>query len=455
MVNGHRAGSSSSMIRRISAILGAAAAIGAIGAFAGCGELAAPEPGVPLETPGTRPLAVTNVTTGGAFDVDGFQIALDGSLAGPTDLNETVSLWNLTSGPHTVALTGVAPNCKVDAASQIITIGAEPTEPVRFEVVCTAPSELASLRVLFARRAWSAAAPRTSMIAAMNADGGGRIQLTSGSFNDYGPDPSPDGSRILFMRDDPNDGAPLPDIHLITVDGSNEVLLRGPAYDPDWSPAGDHFAFIAQGSHWGGPVMVARSDGAGVIRLTGQNPLMEEASPAWSPDGKRLAFVRVELGPGGASGGVWVMNADGSNATQISGVADRPVWSPDGKRIAFSDTDARGNSRIVSINADGSALGVQLRVPSVSRLAVDDWSADGRFLLFSAESLRSPRSDLYLLDLRTGATTRLTADGVYNIDGVFWHGEPEQAPAKRNIRDEGGMHGPSPRRVHRRFTRRP
>jgi Tol biopolymer transport system component len=70
--------------------------------------------------------------------------------------------------------------------------------------------------------------------------------------------------------------------------------------------------------------------------------------PAWSPDGRRIAFEQ--------SGDIYAINVDGSSQTNLTtNPADDtfPVWSPDGRQIAFiSERD--GNKEIYVMNADGS-----------------------------------------------------------------------------------------------------
>ena len=83
----------------------------------------------------------------------------------------------------------------------------------------------------------------------------------------------------------------------------------------------------------GGNVFTVQPDAVGLTRLTGGGV---SSGPAWSPDGKRIAYVR-ESAPGVRD--LWIMAADGSGKTQVttSGVtaAGSPSWSPDGGRLAF------------------------------------------------------------------------------------------------------------------------
>jgi Tol biopolymer transport system component len=82
-------------------------------------------------------------------------------------------------------------------------------------------------------------------------------------------------------------------------------------------------------------------DGSSPIQLTSHNQDLELAAhPAWSPDGKRLAFSGMTAG----SLNVWIRNADGSLVHLTSSVAPIasmvPAWTPDGKRIVFESNRA-------------------------------------------------------------------------------------------------------------------
>ena len=81
-----------------------------------------------------------------------------------------------------------------------------------------------------------------------------------------------------------------------------------------------------------GEVYAMDADGSGPRNLT-QHPA-KDVRPAWSPDGRRIAFVSQRDG----NSEVYVMNADGSgkrNLTRDRASDDYPTWSPDGRRIAF------------------------------------------------------------------------------------------------------------------------
>jgi Tol biopolymer transport system component len=100
-------------------------------------------------------------------------------------------------------------------------------------------------------------------------------------------------------------------------------------------------------------IYVMNPDGSGERRLT--NAPGHDSGPVWSPDGRKLAFLRFPQGEGPHPGDIVVVNVDGSGehrVTRLSGAAPDPAWSPDGRTIAYA-----GNYGIYLINVDGTACG--------------------------------------------------------------------------------------------------
>jgi serine/threonine protein kinase len=189
--------------------------------------------------------------------------------------------------------------------------------------------------------------------------------------------PAPQGGdRIAFASN--RDGNY--ELYVMEPDGSNQQRLTNTSaeeWHPDWSPDGTRLVFQCASADGGSNVCVVNADGSGYAPITRWPAGNAGAQrPVWSPDGKQIAVSRDEMGATGTA--IWVMGADGSNETKVMEGRD-PSWSPDGTRIAFMRYDD-GGFQIWTTSPNGT---------SVKRLTEGNhdhmyptWSPDGRQLAF-------------------------------------------------------------------------
>jgi Tol biopolymer transport system component len=160
-------------------------------------------------------------------------------------------------------------------------------------------------------------------------------------------------------------------IHVVAPDGTADHVLptRGDASWPAWSRDGRRIAFT---SVLRGGIFVMDADGSALRRVT-RSPTLD-VQPAWSPDGRRLAFARTVAG---FREEIFVVDLDGRALRRLTwnrGQDLEPDWAPNGKRIAWSFTGTQRfeQPRTFTMNPDGSIKRFRLAGGSA------DWSPNGR-----------------------------------------------------------------------------
>lgn len=260
--------------------------------------------------------------------------------------------------------------------------------------------------------------PGLDQIYIEQADGSNRRRLVTSASNDALPSFSPDGTMVVFSRSDPK-GRETDGIYVVNVDGSGLHQLK-----PGGCPGrcGD-----AVEGH------------------------------AWSRDGSRIVFTRAIL-PGTPVAaedapynvGLWVMNADGSDAHQVTlagpvcengactGTAsgspgaqdDEASWSPDGTRIVFlRDTYTSPEQySIFTIAADGSDL--QRVTPQGMEVGDPDWSPDGSLIVFQSppEANQGGEQNIFTIHPDGTGLTQLTAHLSSEADGKQGTFHPSWSP---------------------------
>ena len=194
---------------------------------------------------------------------------------------------------------------------------------------------------------------------------------------------------------------------------------------PAWSPDGKQLAFSQEVN--GFKKLFLKDLATGTERQLTTEP-KDDIQPSWSPDGKQIAFARASLPTGklepgdvlgwyAEGGDIWSIDIATGKERRLIERAFNPAWSPDGARLAF-DAGWAGSRRIWTADSGGRNP-QQVTTDSAESVthASARWSPDGMRLVF--RRILKTRSDIRVVDIASKATTVITDDNVPDLDPAW------------------------------------
>ena len=163
-------------------------------------------------------------------------------------------------------------------------------------------------------------------------------------------------------------------------------------------------------------ILTSNPDGSSPQRLTFNGAV--DSEPAWSPDGRRIAFHSDRTG----NGEIYVMNADGSNVIQITNHPAQdlyPAWSPNGARIAF--VSERDNTREVYVVSAAGGAATRLTNNNIDE-SYPAWSPNGATIAFSGQQMGQGGMWTIRADGSNGANPTQITTSAGSYGDLHWRG---------------------------------
>jgi len=222
------------------------------------------------------------------------------------------------------------------------------------------------------------------------------------------------------------------ELYVMDYDGNDSGAMtayKSTVMTPAWSPDGEKIAFTSY--RRGMPDIEILS------RLDRRSYAFERAggtttTPSWSPDGSKIAFATSR---DGSDTEIYVADWNGKNMRRLTvnkAVDISPVWNPrTGREIAFT-SDRDGSPQIYIMDAEGT--NVRRLIEEGGHAVEAAWSTDGQLIAFAWQRSRTSNFDIYVHDLATGKNTQITQDTGDNE-------RPSWAPDGRHIAFESSRAG--------------
>lgn len=245
----------------------------------------------------------------------------------------------------------------------------------------------------------------------IDSDGANQVRVTPrGPGFMMSPAWNPDGSSIAYSEN--RDGRWTLYVQKLASGTRTAVTSSssGDSYGGNFSPDGRAMVFshALPGGGTGIETVDVRQNCCAHL-LTADRRLADNVSPSYSHDGRRIAYISSRTG----STQVYVMDEDGSSQEQLVATrftdagrpldANSPAWSPDGTKIAFARDTDHGFRQVFTSSVTG---GVPGQLTSGSQNEDPSWAPDSRHLVF--KSKRSGREQLWIIDIESGASRQLT-----------------------------------------------